>query len=197
MLFPFSSSIATQAASSQNVSEVDVDLECVSETMDGLVERDKTTSSCSDDIRLSSTETQSGLSSTLQPSSEGTNGQQSQRGEDRTSSNGSGSVSEHSKQTVSKDSMSHSRDTGRKSKTDSSSSTAEGGVSEGGSTEESDAGCESGTDQATGIAGERPEPDKYLIFTTGSLTYTPHQIGIKRIRHDNAIGKMQKLAQER
>lgn len=24
--------------------------------------------------------------------------------------------------------------------------------------------------------------DKYLIFTTGSMTYTPHQIGIKRIR---------------
>ncbi|XP_019643356.1 PREDICTED: F-box/WD repeat-containing protein 5-like isoform X1 [Branchiostoma belcheri] len=38
--------------------------------------------------------------------------------------------------------------------------------------------------------GGRPSAsDKYLIFTTGSETYTPHQIGIKRIRPQQKVMK--------
>ena len=39
--------------------------------------------------------------------------------------------------------------------------------------------------------------DKYLIFTTGTRTFTPHQIGIKRMRYDDALGKMSKQAESR
>lgn len=34
------------------------------------------------------------------------------------------------------------------------------------------------------------QPEKYLIFTTGSKTYTPHQIGFKRIRSVSFPRKM-------
>ena len=37
------------------------------------------------------------------------------------------------------------------------------------------------------------EGDKYLIFTTGMKTYTPHQIGIKRIHASDANNKMKAM----
>ena len=39
--------------------------------------------------------------------------------------------------------------------------------------------------QAVSMQEPKREEDKYLIFTTGRKTYTPHQIGIKRIKHDD------------
>ena len=50
---------------------------------------------------------------------------------------------------------------------------------------------------STATAQANVEPDKYLIFTTGNETFTPHQIGIKRIRHADALGKMGKQAEQR
>ena len=55
----------------------------------------------------------------------------------------------------------------------------------------------SGSRDSTATSGRDTEADKYLIFTTGNQTFTPHQIGIKRIRHSDALGKMSKQAEQR
>ena len=68
------------------------------------------------------------------------------------------------------------------------------------SSEQAVAGCSSSSSESSqsGEAAQTlKEPDKYLIFTTGSLTYTPHQIGIKRMSHEDTIGKMHRLTLER
>lgn len=50
------------------------------------------------------------------------------------------------------------------------------------SEEESDLdGCDS-QEEDTSIEKILDPREKFLIFTTGSLTYTPHQIGFKRIK---------------
>ncbi|XP_039630000.1 F-box/WD repeat-containing protein 5 isoform X1 [Polypterus senegalus] len=47
------------------------------------------------------------------------------------------------------------------------------------------------------IPSEVQEPKKYLIFTMGSLTYSPHQIGIKRILPDQMTTSGPVLGKER
>ncbi|KAL2100398.1 hypothetical protein ACEWY4_004792 [Coilia grayii] len=46
-------------------------------------------------------------------------------------------------------------------------------------------------------AGGEPEDKTYLLFTTGSLTYSPHQIGIKRIMPDQMTTSGPVLGEER
>ncbi|GAB1600846.1 F-box/WD WD repeat-containing 5 [Argonauta hians] len=43
------------------------------------------------------------------------------------------------------------------------------------------------SEKASGSKGNSKAHDKYLIFTTGSKTYTPHQIGIKKIQSLEAV----------
>ncbi|XP_017263460.1 F-box/WD repeat-containing protein 5 [Kryptolebias marmoratus] len=45
--------------------------------------------------------------------------------------------------------------------------------------------------------GEEGEDKTYLLFTTGSLTYSPHQIGIKRIKPDQMTTSGPVLGEER
>lgn len=43
--------------------------------------------------------------------------------------------------------------------------------------------CESDESSTTEDCEWKGMPEKYIIFTTGSKTYTPHQVGFKRIKH--------------
>uniref|UniRef100_A0A3Q3B096 F-box and WD repeat domain containing 5 n=1 Tax=Kryptolebias marmoratus TaxID=37003 RepID=A0A3Q3B096_KRYMA len=47
------------------------------------------------------------------------------------------------------------------------------------------------------LHGEEGEDKTYLLFTTGSLTYSPHQIGIKRIKPDQMTTSGPVLGEER